>query len=209
MLAPRCMPPLGDFGDRNSPCSAGLGEVPLPRFLIFSFGGLSGLVEADAGMLTVRSWGGRGEIGTFSRKHSSGTSSPSSSSHSFSNSFADFLSRFDCQLLLLVFSELIERLLRGVIVKFGLELRFLFIAGTEAVLGLLTPLREVGTPLCVGNNPKPSDVTLLTWPRRLGYAGRVFPAVNSLCNRLPCVVAIGTRFLCFAVVRRSLAKVAS
>src|ERR1700679_1690165 len=110
MLAPRCIPFLGDFGDRSSPCSAGLGEVPFPKPLIFSFGGLSGLVEAEGGMLTVRSCGGLGEIGTFSRKHSSGTSSPSSSSHSFSNSFAVFLSRFDCQLPLLVFSELVERL---------------------------------------------------------------------------------------------------
>jgi len=110
MLAPRCIPLLGDFGDRNSPCSAGLGDVPLPRPLILSFCGLSGLVDVDGGMLTVRSCGGRGEMGTFSRKHSSGTSSPSSSSHSFSNSFADFLSRFDCQLPLLAFSELVERL---------------------------------------------------------------------------------------------------
>src|SRR4051812_6782800 len=94
----------GNLGDRSSPCSAGKGDVPFPTLLTRSLGGRSGLVEVEGGMLGVRCCGGRGEMGTFSRKHSSGTSSPSSSSHSFSRSLADFRSRLDCQLPLRTFN---------------------------------------------------------------------------------------------------------
>lgn len=52
ILAPRLIPGLGD---RSSPCSAGIGDVPFPTGFIFSFGGRSGLVEVDGGMLGVRS----------------------------------------------------------------------------------------------------------------------------------------------------------
>lgn len=194
---------MPDLGDRNSPCSAGL-NVPFPSGFTFSFGGRSGLVDVDAGTLRIRSEGGRGDMGMFSRKHSSGTSSPSSSSHSFSSSFAVFLSLFACQLDRLAFNEVVERLYCCLGI-FGLVLLFRLIVGREGELGLVNPLRDIITPLCVGINPKPS-VAFLTCGRRDGYAGR-FPTVNSLCIRLPCVTDIGIRFL--ADVRRSAAKVAS
>jgi hypothetical protein len=142
----------------------------------------------------------------FSRKHSSGTSSPSSSSHSFSNSFADFLSRFDCQLPLLGLNDAADRFCLGLTGTFGLVLRFRFIMGKECVLELVNPRRGIGdAPLCKGINPRPSTIVApLTCPLKLGYDGLPFPAVNSLCIRLPCVVDIGTRFLWFTVARKSL-----
>jgi hypothetical protein len=158
MLAFRVIPP--GLGDRKTPCSAGLGDVPFPTLLIFSLGGLSGLVDVEAGALGMRCCRGRGEMGIFSRKHSSGTSSPSSSSHSFSNSFAVFLSRLDCQLPLLLLKDVVERLWCGLTPIFGLELRFLLVIGT---IGLVIPRPGSMDPLFMGINPKPSAlVTLLT-----------------------------------------------
>jgi hypothetical protein len=45
---------------------------------------------------------------------------------------------------------------------FGLELRFRLITGKEGEVGLVKPLRDIEDPLCLGNNPNPSDVALLT-----------------------------------------------
>ena len=169
------------FGDLNSPCSAGNGDVPFPTLFILSFGGRSGLVEVDAGVLAVRCDGGRGEMGTFSRKHSSGTSSPSSSSHSNSNSFADFLSLFDCQLPLLTLGDAVGKWCLGLNGGIcGLMLRFRFMIGSDGVLGLRRPFLGKDEVCGAGINPSPSKAALLTCPRRLGYGGRGFDPVNSL-----------------------------
>ncbi len=88
-------------------------------------------------------------------------------------------------------------------------LLFRFMTGIVGKLGLVNPLRGIIDPLCIGSNPKPSDVALRTWPRNVGYAGRIFPVVNSLWIRLPLVDVVRTRFACLADDLRSFAKVES
>jgi hypothetical protein len=98
--------------------------LTLSFLLLISSTARFGLVGDVVGKLGQRSGRGRGDIGTFSSRQSSGMSSLTSSSHSLSSSSGVFLSLCDCQLPLRTVNEPLEAHGCRRDDPFGLTLRF-------------------------------------------------------------------------------------
>lgn len=182
----------GGFACLNVPCACGTGGVPFPAGLCADFwrGLRCACCEGNIGTVAVLSFGGRGLIGTFGRKHSSGISSPSSSSHSISSSFAVFREAFDCQL---------PRLERGIPGKPGTAKcgesvgdldRTMLRCSAERPLSDCTELFLRGAPGMLSPNPWTSPVGFRWCPKLfpLSFAsacGLPFGAVKSRCLLIP------------------------